>query len=214
MMKKMFAVALVLSLAGMVGASNMVGQNNSIEAMLSGMNMTSGGPITGGIVGQFGGTIAANDGWGTAAGQQSGIALLAIQIQGPGAAMTAAGVDAMQMVSSAGGMGMATQGSEVGTMTALMKEPGMGGLSATSSAVVNQAEVVNTPAGAITNSNTSGVSTIAGMGPCSTGTVTSCVDVESSQGSAFVNPCPPIQCPPVCPPCPQPVPPCGGCGDC
>jgi hypothetical protein len=211
MLKKVFAVVLVLSFAGMASATNLAEQNNSINAMLAAMNFTSGGPVTGGLVGQFGGTIMSNDGYGIAAGQQAGIALLAVQVQGPGSAITGAEVDAGQMVASAGGTGMAGQGSNVGLTTALMKGPGMGGLSATSSAVVNQAEVVNTPAGMISNTNTSGASSIAGMGPCSTGTVISCVEIESCGGSAFVNPCPPPVCPPVCPPCPQPTPTCGDC---
>lgn len=211
MLKKLFAVSLFLSLAGMVNATDMAGQSHSIDAMLMGMNATSGGPVTGGVVGQFGGTVTASDGHGLVAAQEAGVALLAINVQGPGAAMTMTDVDATQMVGAVGGAGTAAQGAGVDTGVMLFKEPGMGGLSATSSAVVNQAEVVNTPAGAITNTNTSGVSTIAGMGPCSTGTVTSCVEVDSCQGSAFVNPCPPPICPPVCPPCPQPAPPCGGC---
>jgi hypothetical protein len=210
MLKKLFMVALVLSLAGMASATTVVGQNNGIDAILVGINMTSGGPVTGGIAAQFGGTVQAMDGWALSAGQQAGVALLAGTAMGPGAFTVGTEVSAMQMIGSGGGMGMAAQGAEIGSMTALVKEPGLGALSATSAAVVNQAEVVNSPAGVISNTNTSAVSTIAAMGPCSTGGVTSCVEVDSCQGSAFVNPCPPPQCPPVCPPCPQPTPVCPG----
>lgn len=209
MFNKVFSLMIVLAVACFANAMDMAGQSNSIDAMLAGFNMTSGGPVTGGVVGQFGGTISATDGWGVAAGQQSGIAILAVNILGPGSAVTGAEVDATQVVASTGNAGNAAQGSNMGLMTALVKESGMGGVSATNSAVVNQAEIVNNLGGTISNSNTSGASTIASMGPCSTGTVMSCVDVENSQGSAFVNPCAPvIPCPPVCPPCPNP---CGGC---
>jgi len=210
MFRKLFAVVLVLSLVGVTSASNMAGQNHSIDAMVAAMNLGNGGPDTGGVVGQFGGTVSASDGHGMVAAQEAGVGIAAVTVMGPGAAMAGLGVDAMQMVASGGGTGTAIQGAEVGAGVALLKAPGMGGLSATSSAVVNQAEVVNTPAGTISNSNTSGVSTIAAQGPCSTGTVVTNVSVESCQVAAFVNPCPPPICPPVCPPCPQPCPPCGG----
>ncbi len=210
MLKKMFAVVLVLSLAGVSSAFTMGGQSHDIDAMLMGMNMTSGGPVTGGNIAQAGGVVQVTDGWGVSLGQEALLGMQAVQIMGPGVATTVLDVSAMQLLGSGTNVGQANQGSNVDLMTMLMKEPGMGGLSATNSGIVTQAEVVNTPAGVISNSNTSAASTIAGMGPCSTGGITSLVDIDYCGGSSFVNPCPQTPCPPVCPPCPQPVPVCGG----
>jgi hypothetical protein len=199
---------MVLGIAGTAGAMTMGGQSHDLTAILMGTNMSSGGPVTGGNIGQAGGTVQVNDGWAMGIGQEAGLVVQGINIMGPGMAMTAADVSQGQMLATGGGTGMAAQGSNVDLMTTLQKAPGLGGGSVTNSAVSNQAEIVNTPAGSVMNTNTSAVSTIAGAGPCSTGGVQSNVSVDYCGEAAFVNPCPPPQCPPPCPPCPNPCDPC------
>jgi len=209
MCKKLLAVLAVLSIAGTASALTIGGQGHDLNAVLMGINMSSGGPVTGGNIAQSGGTVQVSDGWGMGLGQESALIVQGINIMGPGEATTAANVDQTQLLASGGGMGGAMQGAGVDLATSVMKAPGIGGISASNAAVSNQAEAVITPAGAITNTNTSAASTIAGAGPCSTGGVISCVEIDYCGGSAFVNPCPPPQCPKI-PPCPQPCQPCPG----
>ncbi len=210
MCRKLFSLLIALCIASTASALTIGGQSHDLTATLMGMNMSAGGPVTGGNIAQAGGTVQVTDGWGQATGQEAALIVQGLNIMGPGGAVTAANVEQGQMVAAGGGTGTAAQGSNVGLMTEVVKAPGMGGVSASNAVVSNQAEAVVTPAGAVLNSNTSAASTIAGAGPCSKGGVVSCVDVEYCGEAAFINPCPPPQCPPPCPPCPQPCPPCQG----
>lgn len=205
MCKTLFSMVVVLAVAGMASAFTMGGQNYDMNAMLMGMNATSGGPMTGSQVVQGGGAVQVIDGWSQAAANEALLGMQAIQIQGPGAATTVADVSASQLIGAGFNTGAASQDSSLNLGTMLCKESGLGGLSASNSAIVNQGETVVTPTGAVSNSNTSAASVVAGAGPCSTGPVTSCVSIDYCGGASYVAPCWQIPvCPPVVPPCPSP----------